>query len=168
MPKIGFDALRDDARLWVFAADEELDDARAAELVHRVDAFLEEWNAHGHPLTAGRELRENRVLLVAVDERSAPPSGCSIDAMVRLLKEFEEAAGVTLTDHAHVMWRDDDDAIHTADRPTFARLVREGEVGLETPVFDTTLTVVGEVRGGRLEVPARDGWHKRAFWRGVA
>jgi hypothetical protein len=167
MPQIAFDALPGDARLWVFAADAPLDSARQRDLLARVDAFLASWNAHGHPLTAGRDLRDGRVLLVAVDERSAPPSGCSIDAMVRVLKDFETEAGVTLTDHARVIWRDSDGDLRTADRPTFARLAREAEVELDTPVLDTTLTRVSELRDGALEVPARSAWHKRAFWRGV-
>lgn len=168
MPRTSFDALPDDARLWVFAAEEPLTGDPVERLLATVDAFLDGWNAHGHPLTAGRAWRDDRFLLVAVDERSAPPSGCSIDAMVRVLKEFEQEHGVTLTDHARVLWRDGEGEIHVADRPTFARLAREGTVDLDTQVFDTTLTRVGQLREGGLELPAAEGWHRRAFWRQAA
>jgi hypothetical protein len=165
MPKIDFDLMPPEARLWVFASDSELGDEARDQLLARVDAFLDSWNAHGSPLTAARDWREGRFLLVAVDERSAPPSGCSIDALLRELKAFEAAHGLCLTDHANVLWRSPSGQIESTDRPSFARLAKGDEVGLETPVFDTTLTRVADVRGGGLEVPAGASWHRRAFWR---
>lgn len=168
MPRTSLDQLPDDARLWVFAADERLNEEAAETLLARVDAFLDQWSAHGHALTCGRELREDRLLLVAVDEASAPATGCSIDSMVRVLKELETELGVGLTDHARVIWRDGQGAVRTAARPTFAEMARNDEVTPETVVFDTTLTRLGDVRAGRLEVPAASSWHRRAFWRHLA
>lgn len=165
MPRIDFDLMPPDARLWVFAADRELAEEAREQLLAQVDAFLASWNAHGSPLTAARDWREGRFLLVAVDERSAPPSGCSIDALLRELKAFEAAHGLRLTDHVHVLWRNRSGQIESTDRLTFARLAAADEVDLDTPVFDTTLTRVGGVRDGRLEVPAGASWHRRAFWR---
>lgn len=164
MPRIPFESLPDEARLWVFAAHRALDPDETRTLLDRVDAFLEEWNAHGHPLAGGRDWRHDRFLFVAVDERTAPPSGCSIDALHRILKELEPQLGATLTDHVDVVYRDDAGAIRRVDRPTFARLAREGEVDLETTVFDTTLTRKADLEEG-LEVPAGSAWHRRAFWR---
>lgn len=165
MPRTDFDTLPEDARLWVFAADRPVagDDAEA--LLARVDAFLDEWNAHGHPLTGARRWDEDRFLFVAVDERTAPPSGCSIDALHRVLKDFEAERRVRLTDHVDVLWRDDDGRVARASRPDFARRVQDGSVDLDTPVFDTTLTRKGALDDG-FEVPAGASWHRRAFWRG--
>lgn len=165
MPRTDFAALPDDARLWVFAADRAVDGGDADALLARVDAFLDQWNAHGDPLMAARRWDEDRFLLVAVDERSVPPSGCSIDALHRVLKEFESQRGVGLTDHIHVLWRDADGRVVRTARPDFARMAREGEVDLDTPVFDTTLTRKGALTG--FEVPAGEAWHRRAFWRGA-
>ena len=165
MPKVDFDALPDDARRWVFAAAEPLEAPHSDVLLDRVDAFLEGWNAHGAPLTAARRWAEDRFLLVAVDERTAPPSGCSIDALHRILKEFEDERGVGLTDHTHVVYRDAAGVVARASRPEFARLAREGAVDLDTPVFDTTLTRKGGLEEA-FEVPAGAAWHRRAFWRG--
>lgn len=168
MPRVPLDQLPDDARLWVFAADEPVVGEAAETLLARVDTFLEQWSAHGHPLTCGREWRDDRVLIVAVDEASAPATGCSIDAMVRVLKQCEAEFGVPLTDHAHVIWRDEQGRVTTASRPMFAALARDEEVTPATVVFDTTLTRLGDVRAGRLEVPAGQSWHRRAFWRHLA
>ena len=163
MPRIDFARLPDDARLWTFAADRPLENAEAQTLLGEVDDFLEGWKAHGTPLTAGRDWRHGRFLLVAVDERSAPPSGCSIDAMVRVLKGLEERLDVTLVDNAPVWYRDDG-GVRRASRPEFGARAREGDVDLDTVVFDTTVTRVGDLRAGRWERPARESWHARAFF----
>jgi hypothetical protein len=154
----------DDARLWVFPASEPVTGEDAARLLERVDAFLADWKAHGTPLDASRDWRHDRFLLVAVDERTAPPSGCSIDALVRVLKGIEEEGGPTLTDHGAVLYRAPDGEIVRSNRLAFARLAAAGELGPDTPVFDTTLTRVGALREGRLEVPAAEAWHGRAFF----
>lgn len=163
MPRTDFDRLPDDARLWTFAASRPLAGAEERTLLGAVDAFLEDWAAHGTPLTAARDFRYGRFLLVAVDERTAPPSGCSIDAMVRVLKELEDQLGLTLVDHGSVWYRAGGE-VRRAPRPEFAGLVADGSVDRETVVFDPTLTRVGEVRAGRWERPAGEGWHARAFF----
>ncbi len=167
MPRIEYEALPPEARVWAFAASEPLAAEVADELMTEVDAFLDGWNAHGHPLAGARRWDDARFLLVGVDERTAPPSGCSIDALHHVLKDFEARHGVGLTDHIDVLYRDPDGRILRRTRPEFARLARSGEVDLDTPVFDLTITRKSQVDAG-FEVPARDAWHQRAFWRGPA
>lgn len=162
MPLVDFSALPSDARLWVFAADRPLTALDRQRLLASVDAFLEQWKAHGHPLTVARELRYDRFLLVGVDEASAGASGCSIDAMVRTLADLERALQVQLLDHGPVLFRRGD-AIERLPRPAFAELARTGAVSPDTVVFDNTVTRVGELREGRWETPARAAWHGRAF-----
>jgi len=163
MPRIAFNTLPDDARLWIFGVGGELTQEREYELLGAVDEFLESWKAHGHPLSCARDWRHGQFLLVGVDERTAPASGCSIDAMVHLLKDLEARLGLSLVDHSRVWYRENG-RIERVSRPEFAALAREGRVGLDTAVFDATLTRVGELRSGRWEVPAREAWHARAFF----
>jgi hypothetical protein len=165
MPRIPFASLPDDARLWVFGSARPLESEERAELLAVVDRFLDDWRAHGTPLTGAREWRDDRFLMVAVDEASVPPSGCSIDAMVGVLRELEGRLGTVLVDHAPVFYRDRDGAVRRVARPEFRRLAVAGEVDGDTPVFDTTLVRVGAVRAGEWERAARDSWHGRAFLR---
>ena len=163
MPKIDFSDLPDEARVWVFAADRPLAAHQARRLLDSVDAFLHGWEAHGAPLTCGRDWRYDRFLIVTVDERTAPPSGCSIDALVRSLKALEGELGLLLLDNTHVWYRSGEE-LRRVDRPTFRALASAGEVGPETIVFDNTLTRLGQLRGGGWERPARESWHRRAFF----
>ena len=162
MPKVDFQRLPDDARLWVFGVERPLTEEEERLLLEGVDDFLESWKAHGTPLVCARELRHGRFLLVGVDERSAPPSGCSIDAMVHLLKGLEARLRVGLVDNTPI-WFMDQQEVRRVERGTFRELARSGEVGPGTTVFDNTVTRVGQLRGGEWQRPARDAWHGRAF-----
>ena len=162
MAVVPFDDLPSDARLWIFASERPLSSAEAESLLTIVDQFLMHWKAHGVPLTAGRDWRYDRFLLVGVDEASAGASGCSIDAMVRHLQQLESALGVSLLDHGPVLFRRGT-AIERLPRPEFAALARQGAVSPDTVVFNNTLTRVADVREGKWETPARASWHGRAF-----
>ncbi len=48
-------------------------------------------------------------------------------------------------------------------RPEFRALAREGAVHEDTPVIDSTVSTVGELRAGRWETPMGRSWHGRAF-----
>jgi hypothetical protein len=163
MPRIPFDQLPTDARLWIFPAERPLTAEESRRVLAEADAFIEQWGAHGVPLTAARDLRHAQFVLVGVDERAAGVSGCSVDALVRRMQTLERVLGVELINNGPVLYRDGD-AIRRVSRDEFSDLVSAGKVTLETPVFDNTLTTVGDIQAGRWEVSAGDAWHARAFF----
>jgi hypothetical protein len=99
VPHVPFASLPDSARLWIFAAERPLTPPERDALLLDVDRFLAQWAAHEVPLTCGRDWRYERFLLVAVDEAAAGVSGCSIDALVRRLREHERQLGIALLDN---------------------------------------------------------------------
>lgn len=159
---VPFAQLPDAARLWILASPEPLSAAASAELLQRVDAFLEEWHAHGHPVVGSRDWRFDRFLLIAADEAATGVSGCSTDALFRVFKAAERELGITLLDGS-LVWYRVDDAIRSATRGEFREQVRQGKVTQETIVFDNTVTTVGDARAGRWERPMRESWHGKAF-----
>ncbi len=163
MPVVVFEEMPEDARLWIFASERPLDSAERDRLLAHVDGFLESWCAHGIPLTAARDWRYDRFLFVAVDEAAAGVSGCSIDALVHGMQSLEEELRTTLVDNSPVLFRDGDD-IRRVSRQQFAERAAAGTVTLETPVFNNTLTTIGQVRSGAWEVPAAESWHAKAFF----
>lgn len=158
MPLVPFDALPDDARLWVFGATEPLDAAAERRLLDAVDAFVDAWAAHGHPLRAARDWRDGRFLAVGVDQSTAGASGCSIDGLYRALRALEPQLGTTLLGGGRVFWRDAAGTVRSASRADFAGVARSEGVGDDTPVFDTSVTTAGDWRA-RFERPLRASWH---------
>jgi hypothetical protein len=166
MPQVEMARLPDTARVWVFAAERSLSPADAETMLADVDAFLDRWAAHGVPLTAARDWRYGRFLIVAVDEAAAGVSGCSIDALTHKLREHERRLGLALLDNGPVSYRDGEEILRLP-RPQFARLAAAGSVGPDTTVFDNTVATLGEVREGRWETAARRTWHGRVFFPGA-
>jgi hypothetical protein len=161
--RVSFSEMPPDARLWIFAAERPLAEGEQQTLLTAVDEFLDGWAAHGAPLAAARDLRYGQFLFVAVDESSAGASGCSIDAMTRVLAALEGRMGLELVNHGPVLYRAGD-RVARLDRAAFAERARRGDVAPDTIVFNNTLARVADLQDGKWEVPARESWHARAFF----
>jgi hypothetical protein len=153
MPLTEFDKLPADSRVWVFAADGVLSESDTETLLAAVDEFLATWNAHGHPLRAGRDLREGRFLAIGVDQSTEGASGCSIDGLFRTLRDTQSDIGGNLLQGGRIFWRDDDGTIRSGTRAEFT-----SSAAHDTLVFDTTVATTGAWRDS-FEHAARDGWH---------
>lgn len=162
MSLISFEELPEDARLWCFGATRPPEGRETARLLDSMRRFLVDWTAHDETLRAALDWRHQRFLLVGVDEAETAASGCSIDALLRRLKELEGEIGLRLTDRAPVWYRarGDQPGIRCVSRAEFRDLARRSEVDGRTPVFDLTIDTVAQARGGALEVPAERSWHR--------
>jgi hypothetical protein len=160
MPIVPIPQLPDDARAWVFGARDTLSADAEHTLLAEVDAFLADWRAHGVPLDCARDWRDGRFLCIAVDQRSAGASGCSIDGLFRTLRSLESALGTSLISGGLVFWRTADGVVESAARPHFAALAASGAVRADTPVFDPTIETLGAWRQ-QFERPAGASWHAR-------
>ena len=158
MPLVDIDSLPDDARVWVFGSERPLDDASATRLLGVVDQYQSRWAAHGEPLTSARSWRDDRFLTIAVDQRTAGASGCSIDALFRQLQTLERELGVSIVGGGRIFYRDAAGVIQATDRETFAELAASGELGPRTPVFDPTVQTLGDWRRA-FERPVAASWH---------
>ena len=157
MPRVEFNQLPDDARLWVFASDRPLSSDEARTLLLEVDSFLAGWKAHGAPLRSAREWRDDRFLVIGVDPTVEQASGCSIDGLFRGLRSLETALGTTLVGGGRVFYRDTLGAPQVASRGAVPELAAAGVISRDTRVFDTALTDAGSYRD-RFETPARETW----------
>jgi hypothetical protein len=158
MPLVQLKDLPDSARTWVFGANKTLEGPMSETLLGEVDRFLSQWNAHGFPLTVGRDWKYGRFLTVAVDQSTAGASGCSIDGLFRTLKALEPKLGASLITSGLVFYRDASGAIQSVDRERFTALSAEGTIQSGTGVFDSTVTTLGEWRA-RFELDAARSWH---------
>jgi len=158
MPVVGIDALPDEARAWVFGAAAPVVGAAAQSLLSTVDTHLADWRAHGAPLVCAREWRDDRFLVIGVDEAATGATGCSIDGLFHVLRTIESLVGTTLVGGGTVYWRDTAGAVVSGARPVFREAAASGAVVSETHVFDTTITTVGAYRLG-FEKAAADSWH---------
>ena len=151
--RVHIDQLSNEAHVWIFGISPSLDEAKQSVLLRSVDAFLDEWAAHGAGIRGARDLREGSFLIIAADE-NREKSGCSIDRMFGTLRSLEQQLGVTILDSNRVFFRNDGSV----------RAVARGEfrsaASPRTVVFDTTAEQLGAVRTGAWERPAAESWHR--------
>jgi hypothetical protein len=153
--------LPDSTRVWVYGSSRPLRDDESSEIERELTAYVAGWAAHGAPLDAAAAVLENRFVVMAVDERAARASGCSIDDMVRRIGEIERVHDVSLLDGTLVYYRTPEGEIAACDRPTFRRRAAEGEITPRTIAFDPTIATLGELRAGAFERAVAETWHGR-------
>lgn len=158
MPHVPFDSLPDSARVWVFGSDRPITGDGARRLTAAADEFLSRWAAHGTPLHASRDWRDDRFLTIAVDQRQAGASGCSIDGLFRTLQGLEPDLGASLVGSGRVYYRAPDGSVESVARDQVEALGADGTITRSTPVFDPTVTTLGDWRQ-RFETTAGASWH---------
>lgn len=152
--RVNLDQLGNDAYVWIFGISPSLDAQKSDALLRHVNGFLENWNAHGTPIPGAAEVREGSFLIVAADEHREK-SGCSIDRMFGTLKQLERDLGVAILDSNRVFLRDDE-GVRAVPRAEFRNAATSA-----TPVFDTTVERLGDIREGAWEKPVSESWHRQ-------
>jgi len=148
-------------RIWIYQADRPLTDVEGKYVLDKLEGFTSQWKAHGKALAAKAEIRYDRFVIVMVDDSVAPPTGCSIDKSVHMLKEIEDELGIALFDRMQIAYRDAG-GIRAVPRAEFERLMAAGEVNAETVVFNNLIASYPELKT-HWEVPLRESWHARVF-----
>jgi len=152
VPRIDINQLDDHSRIWLFGISPALNETQSRDVLQQVDAFLDEWAAPGAPVTSARELIEGSFIAIAVDERSET-SGCSIDRMFGLLRQFEHDLGVQILDSNRVFVRHADGRVEALTRADF-----RDRGDRHTTIYDTMTERLGDIRTGHWIRNAEDAW----------
>ncbi len=164
MSVVAFEQLANASRLWIYPCSRELNTTEIAFVSKQITEFLESWTAHKRELETGWQLVHQQFIMVGVDERRMAASGCSVDSLVRFLKQLETELACPIVGTASaVFYRSSDGCVRAVDRAAFKKSVQAGEVTAETIVFDNTILTVGDFRGSNWEIPFADSWHRQAF-----
>jgi hypothetical protein len=76
-------------KIWIYLSDKELKGDLLNSVLKAGKDFVQNWKAHEMPLNATFEVQNDRFIVVSVDESTYNASGCSIDKLVRLIKQLE-------------------------------------------------------------------------------
>ena len=132
------------ARTWVYQAARDLTPAETELAEGHLRAFCESWAAHGQPLPG-------------------LPSGCSIDSSVGALRTLSAAlGGLDLLDKSQIPYAQTDGSVGTIGRAELRAAVADGRLQPDTPVFDTLVPTLGDLRAGWRK-PAAATWLARYF-----
>ncbi|PEN13451.1 hypothetical protein CRI94_09015 [Longibacter salinarum] len=163
MPPSLFPDLPDHSRLWVYTAAEPLSRAVQADLIERLQAFMDDWTSHQRPVRARATIQDDRFVMLAATVDDGDVSGCGIDASVNAIDDAAGNLDVRWAGPLDVIYRDSNGKVDIVSRASFRELIANGAVTEETHVFDPSLTTLAELRKGQFEQQAADAWHGRVF-----
>lgn len=156
-----FKHLPDSARIWIYTAPRPLTIEEQEYTFARLENFIPEWAAHGTNLNAAFEIKHNRFIIIAVDEQGQNATGCSIDSCVHELQSIGEELKLDFFDRMNVVYRDEDNNMVVSCKMSEIKdMAAEGDFTANTPVFNTTLQTLGDLRT-RFETAAANTWLKR-------
>lgn len=157
---VSFDQLPDSSRLWLFQSSTRLSGAVAEDLQRVTESFVENWTAHQSALHGAVVIVDNLFLVVAVDEKIAGASGCSIDKLNHFMRGREQAMNMKWFDRLRVSYKDANGDPHQLRLSSIEEKLQSGELNAETLVYDTTIENVGAFRS-RFVAPLKNTWLNR-------
>lgn len=155
-----FATLPDTARLWVYQANRTLTAAEVTQVEQQLSASLHQWAAHGQPLLASVRVVDQRFVILGLDEAYSLPSGCSIDASVRMLRELGQQLNIDFFDRSAVVKTDGQLVAYPLS--TLKSAVADGQIGPDTLVCNTLVKTKSEFLTD-WQLPAASTWLRRYF-----
>lgn len=94
-------------KVWIYLSDKELNGDLHQSVLKAGESFVQNWKAHDVPLSASFEIISDRFIVVKVDETQYNASGCSIDKLLRLIKQLETDHQLQLLNRLLVAYKSD-------------------------------------------------------------
>ncbi|WP_332912366.1 hypothetical protein [Algoriphagus boritolerans] len=149
------------SRVWVYQADQKLSESDEKILRDRMKSFCEGWNTHGNLMSTSFELIESQILILAVDESKLGASGCSIDSLVRTLRELENTLNINLTDQGKISLKRSTGELKVIPALGLKSRISAGEIDLETEVINPLIRTKADLQN--LWQPVRNSWLNKYF-----
>lgn len=140
------------SRVWFFGANRMLEAQEIDHLKSQLDAFTQDWTAHGAELSAGYEIVHDIAVIIAVDETVAAPSGCSIDKAFKLL----ENTGIDFFQR-QLIWQPFCNTAKIFDIPSAKQAFADRLIDENTQVLNSLVTNLSQARE-HLYLPLAQSW----------
>ncbi|TAL57610.1 MAG: ABC transporter ATPase [Bacteroidetes bacterium] len=149
------------SRVWIYQNIREFTSSEAELIKKRSEEFVAQWTSHDQLMKASIEIFHNRFVVICVDEKTAPASGCGIDKSVKFIQSLEKEFNTSLLDRMNVAYRKN-------LTPTLSK----GEGGISIcnvselknigniTVFNNLVNTKEEFEKN-WEVPLEKSWHKK-------
>mgnify|MGYP000851072949 FL=1 len=158
---VPFESLPLESKIWIYQSNRKFSDQECAEIETDLQAFLQNWSAHGTALEASYQLKYNRFIIIAVNQEVQNATGCSIDASVQFIQNLEKKYDVDLLDKMNVTFKLGEHIAHKS-LLDFKKMAKDKAVTEKTIVFNNLVNTI-EDWNTNWEVPASESWHSRFF-----
>ena len=156
-----FNEMPANSRIWIYQSDRKLNDSELDQIKLKLTDFLKNWTAHGDDLKSSFEIRYDRFIIIALNEKSAKASGCSIDACVHFIQQIEKDYNISLLDKMNVCFKQGE-YVQYKELKDFKKLVKNKAVTAKTIIFDNLITNKHDFENF-WEIPIAESWYNRFF-----
>lgn len=153
------DSLAPHSRIWIFQATRFFNEQEAEFIQTQLKQFIPTWASHGNELYGDFELAENLFLIVGVDEKRSPTSGCSVDSLNRHIKKIGDALNIEFFDRLRIAYYDKNEKIQVVPMHEFKELMKKDQVTQATIVFNNLLETKADLET-KWKSPVKNSWHK--------
>ena len=158
---VDFNQLPDTARVWVYQADRPLLENEIDTVEQALQPALSQWAAHGQPLLASAKVVVKQFVVIGVDEGYNLPSGCSIDASARTMREIGRQVDVDFFDRSAAVSLPDG-SVQLFALSSLKSAVSEEFIQPDTLIFNALVKTKAEFVAD-WQIRAADSWLKRYF-----
>lgn len=145
-------------KVWVYLSSKVLDGSTLQSMLEQGQAFVQSWKAHEMPLNASFEVLYNRFIVVKVDETQYNASGCSIDKLLRLIKQFESDFKIELLNRLLVAYKKDEN-VEVVHAGKIKEMLQNGAVDAETVFYNTAVSDSDAL--ATWQIPLKESWLKK-------
>ena len=124
-----------DYRVIIYPASRPFTPKESKVITEKLYDFLATWAAHGKPLESSFKIEKNQFIVICVDEEKEAASGCSIDALGRVMKEIDQEFQLGLFDRMKASFVENGE-LKTMKLQDFKKGLKEGEISKDIEVFD--------------------------------
>ena len=156
---VDFNTLPEESRVWIYQANRSFTEEELTGIKEKLNAFIENWTAHGSDLQSGYTIEYKRFIVIALNQNISSATGCSIDASVHFIQQLEKEYNVDLMDKMNVSYKQGEYVAHKT-LLDFKKMAKDKAVSKNTIVFNNLVNNIAEFKEN-WEVPASESWHSR-------
>ena len=158
---IAFEKLPNNSRIWIYQSNRNIESTEIKGISKALENFMSNWDSHGTPLSGSYKIFYNRFIVMAVDDQSNVPSGCSIDKSVEILKRIEKHYGISLFNRTQIaFWNND--KIETVSLIEINNAINNEKPNSKTVIFNNTINTILELENN-WQILAQNSWMKKYF-----
>jgi len=150
------------ARVWIYQSDRPITERESRTLRKEFKDLFAAWNKKAKDLPAFVKIYYELFIVFMLDEDLAESREIKIDQSVDLLRKLETDLGLSLFDRLKIAFRDSQNDIQIVDHNIFNELLKLGEVGQDTIVFNNLVANKEDFESG-WEIPFRQSLFLEMF-----
>jgi hypothetical protein len=145
--------------VWVYCSAKAFDDLTGNTINAMLADFIRNWQSHGHDIKGLYQIIDQKLVIVAIDGDKQQATGCSIDALTKVMNAFKEKLGVDFLNRFNIpVFKGGTIKVYNPE--TIGNALDSGEITLDDPMVNLAVHNL-EMLKSKFLIPIRESWVMR-------